>query len=1058
MIILHGGLIGGYFLLWGEESLPAPTGASVPGARRKKSAPVRPLPFGLSADRLAATLGSAMFTQDGRDKLAEETVIWLPTVKGQPVASSALIAQPPAEGDAALVPWQVATLPMGAGPAIALLTACLDRTNLGPGTFVGTTLAYWSAALRYAGAMLAREQFLPVVASTTPTSWGALWEPVRAGAEGPRFNRLAQAMPAACRALSRDAATAPAVPATEVLEGFLSLVVDEMVRSAAEAGPGPTFLRRGRRRGPAFESMHDQWLHALRAPERLLRGRQEELAQLADQVTTWRRPALLAAAMPFRLCFRLEEPLPQGTAGPAEDNGAGANGFSTSGKWIARYLLQAQDDPSLLIPATEVWKPHACTATLLQRNGFQPREYLLAALGEASSICPGVERSLKHPTPSYFSTDTAGAHAFLTQHAWLLEQAGFGVLLPAWWTRQGTKQRLGVTAQVKNTPLLSGGQGLTLDTIVEFNWQVALGDHELTLSELETLARMKSPLVKVRGQWVQVRAAEIQAAIDFWKKHGDEKTTVRELMRMSLGAAAPPAGMSLRGIRATGWVGEFLAQLEGRTAFEALPPPDGLTGTLRPYQLRGYSWLAFLRRWELGGCLADDMGLGKTIQTLALLERDREAGEKRPVLLICPMSVVGNWKREAERFTPKLSVLIHHGGKRSKGDAFEKEAQKHHLVISSYSLLYRDLDHLKKVGWAGVVLDEAQNIKNPQTKQAQAARDLKAGYRLALTGTPVENHVGDLWSLWQFLHPGFLGGQTEFRRNFFIPIQVQHDAEAAERLQKLTGPFLLRRLKTDKSVIADLPEKLEMKVYCNLTKEQASLYAAVVADVEAGIQGAEGIQRKGLVLAALSKLKQVCNHPAHFLGDNSPIPDRSGKLSRLTEMLEEVQEAGERALVFTQFTEMGALIQRHLQETFGREVLFLHGGVPQKQRDRLVARFQDTEADAPDSPRVFLLSLKAGGTGLNLTAANHVFHFDRWWNPAVEDQATDRAFRIGQHKNVQVHKFVCVGTLEEKIDDMIERKQEVAARVIGAGEGWLTELSNDQLKELFALRQEAIGE
>jgi SNF2 family DNA or RNA helicase len=287
-----------------------------------------------------------------------------------------------------------------------------------------------------------------------------------------------------------------------------------------------------------------------------------------------------------------------------------------------------------------------------------------------------------------------------------------------------------------------------------------------------------------------------------------------------------------------------------------------------------------------------------------------------------------------------------------------------------------------------------------------------------------------------------------------VPIQLQRDADAAQRLRRLTGPFLLRRLKTDKTVVSDLPDKLEMKVYCNLTREQTSLYTAVVNDLERTLKDTEGIQRRGAILALLSKLKQVCNHPAQFLGDNSSIPGRSGKLARLTEMLEEVIEAGDRALVFTQFTEMGGILQKHLQESFGREVLFLHGGLTRKQRDQMVARFQQ----AVDAPPIFLLSLKAGGTGLNLTAATHVFHFDRWWNPAIENQATDRAFRIGQTRNVQVHKFVCVGTLEEKIDEMIERKQSVAAQVVGSGEAWLTELSNDQLKDLFALRQEALGE
>lgn len=437
------------------------------------------------------------------------------------------------------------------------------------------------------------------------------------------------------------------------------------------------------------------------------------------------------------------------------------------------------------------------------------------------------------------------------------------------------------------------------------------------------------------------------------------------------------------------------------------------------------------------------------------MEREWQADGQQPTLIVCPTSVIGNWQKEATRFTPELPVLTHHGLTRTKGAAFKKEAEQHAIVISSYALLQRDFEILKDVDWSGVILDEAQNIKNPETKQARAARALPADHRVALTGTPVENNVGDLWSIMEFLNPGALGTQAEFKRSFFVPIQAQRDQDAAARLKRLTGPFILRRLKTDKTIIADLPEKMEMKVFCTLTKEQASLYAAVVEDAGKSLDKTTGIQRKGVVLATLSKLKQVCNHPAQFLGDNSAIAGRSGKLARLTEMLEEVLATGDRALVFSQFAEMGTLAQRHLQEMFGREVLFLHGAVAKKQRDRMVEQFQTANGSGP---RVFVLSLKAGGTGLNLTAANHVFHFDRWWNPAVENQATDRAFRIGQTRNVLVHKFLCAGTLEEKIDEMIERKQALAASIVGTGEGWLTELSTKKLKELFALRQDAVSE
>ncbi|HLP16554.1 MAG TPA: DEAD/DEAH box helicase, partial [Bacteroidota bacterium] len=398
--------------------------------------------------------------------------------------------------------------------------------------------------------------------------------------------------------------------------------------------------------------------------------------------------------------------------------------------------------------------------------------------------------------------------------------------------------------------------------------------------------------------------------------------------------------------------------------------------------------------------------------------------------------------------------MIHHGVGRERGTSFERAARAHDLVVSTYTLLQRDLEHLNAVEWAGVVLDEAQNIKNAGAKQSYAARSVKAGYKIALTGTPVENSVGDLWSIMEFLNPGFLGTQAEFKRRFFIPIQTGQDPTALDRLKKLTSPFILRRVKTDRTIITDLPEKMEMKVYCPLTKEQASLYASVVRTLETSLEEAEGISRKGLILASLSKLKQICNHPAQYLGDNSSINERSGKLARLTEMLEEVIASGEKALVFTQFAEMGMILKKHLQYTFGREIPFLHGGVTKKERDKLVDVFQHETDTAP----IFLLSLKAGGTGLNLTRASHVFHYDRWWNPAVENQATDRAYRIGQRHNVQVHKFICAGTMEETIDEMIERKQSIADQTIGAGEAWLTEFSNKELMQVFSLRSEAIAE
>jgi superfamily II DNA or RNA helicase len=1055
MIILHAAEDGGRLLLWGEApagDTPAPT----PAGPSEGQPATRPLPFDAGSERLSAAVREVL-PGWAAPRGKSTAFAWLPTIDGRPVPSSPLIGEAPPEGGSpVLAPWEVTVFPLSAGQAADLLCVCLAAgPTLHAGILAGPTLQFWAQALRLAGALVAREQFVPSV-RRRDDDWQACWRPLLAGRDGQRFARLARTMPAACRALSLTAEAAPSRPAGDALSVFLDGMVDVLVRLTATVA---ALARAPARRRPSskiqelrpeFASIHDQWLHALTTANGTLTGSPAELSQLAEQVRAWQRPVAGSLGAPFRLCFRLEEPAADG-----EGDGRGKGNSVVTvprGAWQVRYLLQAQDDPSLLLPAEDAWSPTGEAARVLRRPGFQPREFMLTSLGQAADLCKPVEASLKQAAPGGFSTDARGAHEFLTQTAWLLEQAGFGVLLPSWWTRTGTRQRLTARAEVTAPSMQPTGSGLTMDQLIRFDWKVALGDELLSRRDLEALARLKVPLVQVRGQWVQVSAEEIQAALAFWKKKGTGEATLREIVQMALGSGRAPGGLPFGGVSARGWVGDFLGRLEGKVPFEELPPPEGFHGTLRPYQVRGYSWLAFLRQWGLGACLADDMGLGKTIQTLAVVQRDWHE-QHRPTLLICPTSVVGNWKKEAERFTPDLPVLVHHGLRRVRGTAFAKQVADQALVLSSYALLYRDRAAFEQVEWAGVVLDEAQNIKNPDTKQAQAARALKAGYRAALTGTPVENHVGDLWSIFEFLNPGLLGGQTEFRRNFFVPIQAQRDAEAAERLKRLTGPFLLRRLKTDKSVIADLPEKQEMKVYCNLTREQASLYEAVVEQAQADLKSAEGIKRKGIILGLLTKLKQVCNHPAHFLGDNSPLEGRSGKLARLTEMLEEVLAEGDRALIFTQFTEMGGLLQKHLQETFGREVPFLHGGVSAAQRDRLVARFQEA-GGAP----FFLLSLKAGGTGLNLTAASHVFHFDRWWNPAVENQATDRAFRIGQTRNVQVHKFVCVGTLEEKIDEMIERKEAVASRVVGSGEGWLTELTNEELRDLLALRQDAVGE
>jgi SNF2 family DNA or RNA helicase len=1044
MLVLHAAFLDGDFVLWGEVA-----SASPPPARRgrARSAAARPHPGDAGVDRLTQALKELCPVVATKQLQAETLAAWLPTVKDRPLPSSPLLASgTEITGKPTLAAWHVSALRLAPQAALDLLWRCVgDAAVLLPGVVRGVTLTYWVRAARWAAALVSAEQFLPSVRQAEGV-WIARWQPIVTGPAVRQRSQLAQAMPAACRALTPDSEQPPATAPVDVLNGFLDLVVDTLVRdSSAGVRPPDTSAkpRRGKKPAAAFDSVHDQWLHALRSPDGTLTGSSAELNSLAEQVRGWQRPAVVTAAAPFRLCFRLEEPPPNPAAGAVN---------IPSEPWEVRYLLQAQDDPSLLVPVAEAWQSSRRLAGVFRRYDFEPREFLLTALGQAAAVCPPVEASLRSAEAAGYSTDLAGAHAFLTLSAELLKQAGFEVLLPSWWTGRGTRQQLTARAHARSPKLTAGLGGLSLLEVIQFDWRLALGDQEMSRAELEALARLKVPLVQVRGQWVQVDAEEIRKALDYLKKQSEGSAPLRDLVRMALGGTAGPAGVPVDGVVADGWIGEFLGRLDGRTALTETPPHESFHGTLRPYQQRGLSWLSFLRGVGLGSCLADDMGLGKTVQALALVQRDWHA-HKRPALLVCPTTVVGNWRKEAERFAPELSVLVHHGLARGKGAAFAKQAKKQALVLTSYSLLHRDLAALKQVEWAGVLLDEAQNIKNPETRQAQAARALPAGYRVALTGTPVENHVGDLWSILEFLNPGFLGSFADFRRRFFVPIQALGDHDASQRLKRLTGPFILRRVKTDRSIISDLPDKVEAKVFCTLTKEQASLYAATAKQVEDVFNERDGIRRRGLILGLLTKLKQVCNHPAHFLGDQSALPERSGKLERATEMLAEMLEGLDRALIFTQFTEMGELLQRHLQETLGVEVPFLHGGVPAKQRDRLVERFQK-EADGP---RLFLLSLKAGGTGLNLTAASQVFHFDRWWNPAVENQATDRAFRIGQQKNVLVHKFLCVGTIEEKIDQMIENKKGVAGQVVGSGEEWLTELNNDQLRELFTLRKEAIG-
>jgi hypothetical protein len=640
----------------------------------------------------------------------------------------------------------------------------------------------------------------------------------------------------------------------------------------------------------------------------------------------------------------------------------------------------------------------------------------------------------------------------ILDHMPLLESEGFELTLPGIESMQRLSARVTIV-EGKNQPN-------DPRPWFEFRWSLAVGETELSTSEFEQLVDAKTPLVFIDRRPVLLSPKDREALRDFKKRmaEGGERISFFEALRLRLGGASHLHGLAMESIATTPRLEQLLLNLEQARQVEDRPKPEGFIGDLRPYQQRGQAWMHFLVDQGFGACLADDMGLGKTIQAITvMLDWRRERKHDRAILIVCPVSVLGNWRRELHRFAPTMRVVLHHGkGRADTKEAFLEAVSNCDVMLTSYNLLQRDEEIMSEITFDGVILDEAQNIKNPTTRQSKVARTMKGHFRLALTGTPLENRPLDLWSIMDFLNEGLLGSRTQFTQTLEHPIIKQRQKGSMSALARLVRPFVLRRLKTDPDIVADLPEKSEQIVAATLTREQAILYESVVRKGLQEVEKAgEGIQRRGAILTTLLRLKQVCNHPAHYLMDGSSLPSRSGKLDLLSEMVEEALEEGDRCLIFTQFKEMGSLLKTNLENLYGHGVLFLHGGVPQKERDTMVTDFQESR---PDGPKIFVLSLKAGGTGLNLTAANRVFHYDRWWNPAVEDQATDRAFRIGQQRNVFVHKFVCTGTLEERIQQMLERKREVADSLLAAGENWITELDNDELKRLLTLdRKEALA-
>ncbi|MGQ4552536.1 DEAD/DEAH box helicase [Dermabacteraceae bacterium CCM 9519] len=687
-------------------------------------------------------------------------------------------------------------------------------------------------------------------------------------------------------------------------------------------------------------------------------------------------------------------------------------------------------------------------------------------VGDVLRLAPGLHGArLREETLAFFLT-LPQASTFLEKQAERLEAGGIAVMLPRDWTK--TPVRLRAEVQEAKSDEEGSQSGIGVQAMARFDWGVSVGETQLTEEEIAQLKEEQAELVYLRGRWVRLDGATLRAASRFLERAARGGTRpLRELFAVMASREAsgvdfaPPVSVTEDGAARV----DDAAACGSASALPGEPTPihpRTLHATLRPYQERGVSWLAARDYTGWGTILADDMGLGKTIQLLALLCHEREPGtdsdadsgastprEVGPTLLIAPMSLAGNWQREAARFAPHLRCHVHHGPQRGSDPSAWEGAD---LVVSTYSLLARDLPLLSQTPWRRVVFDEAQHLKNPGTAVSRAAKELPAETKIALTGTPVENRLQDLHSLMETVNPGLLGDAASFAESLANPIEKQRDEAALARLQRVTGPFILRRLKTDRSIISDLPEKQEMTLSASLTPEQAALYEAIVKEMLIELDGSEPAQRRAAVVGALTRLKQVCNHPAHYLGDGSPIlaadgSHRSGKIALVDDLLENIFAAGERALLFTQFTTFGQMMRGYWQERHGLAVPFLHGGSSKDERDAMVADFQG----GTDGPGALLLSLKAGGTGLTLTRANHVIHLDRWWNPAVENQATDRAYRIGQDRNVQVRKLVSAGTVEEKIDDVLTGKAELAEMTVRSGENWLAQLPSERLAEVFAL-------
>lgn len=852
--------------------------------------------------------------------------------------------------------------------------------------------------------------------------WNALW--------GATLDEHVQGMLAAlARAMPPVGARAFGGDREEAVYDLYGCAVDRIARNRLVAA-GVTLGAGTLLGGPRTAAIANV-LDALAAPDSELpphagyAALEQRLAAWVDGGLAHRSPA------PWNVCLRLDERPPH----PGEE----------ASRVVLEVLLQAADDPTLVLPAGLLWDGGADVFSFLRAS--DPRRALTSRLAAVEPVLAdgGIVLGGVEPAEATLSDD---AVRFLLRDAMpRLEELGVPVLLPGDWVSSPSRLRVSLTAA--SAPAHHSSGLFSGEALATFDWRLALGDATLTEAELAELAAAKEPLIRVGGRWHAVRRSDVDRALRFLEQR--RTGGVVDLVRAVSGLETDEAGLELGEVHLDEALTELLEGADERQ-FAPLPTPDGMRHSLFPFQERGHGWLRLLGDMGIGAVLADDMGLGKTVQAIAMLVSEREErGAHGPTLVVCPMSITRQWVKEIGRFAPHLRVHLHHGSARLTGDELVTAAGGSDVVVTSYDIVARDVETLSAIEWDRLLLDEAQDAKNPATKRARALRRLRARRVLAMTGTPIENRLSELWAIMDVVNPGLLGPRERFERTFARPIELGGDERALARLRALVQPFVLRRPKDSPEVELDLPRISYSRVECHLTVEQASLYRATVDRWLPRVEAHEDrFGRRGAVLAMLGQLKQVCNHPELIVATGRPLDGRSGKLERLVELLGRVPE-DDKALVFTQYPGFDRLAP-HLAERTGRDVGFFHGGLAARRRDELVDSFS-----SPDGPSVLVISIKAGGRGLNLPAANHVFHFDRWWNPAVEQQATDRVYRFGQRKDVVVHSLVCTATLEERIDELLAAKRELAEKVIAArSDDWLGELDLDAIRAAVALSDDAV--